>query len=116
MGWDCSVSCPSEDSVVCVAGEIGACSNRELCGAIEFCERMLAVVLPGWCCVWLSMVCCGLAEEEWEDSGDAVGSCAPCCCPGDVLFVRLYDQALFGGGGGGAPGRGIGTVIDTGSS
>ena len=24
---------------------------------------------------------CGLAEEEWVDSGDAVGSCAPCCYP-----------------------------------
>ena len=105
MGWDCSVPCPSEDSGFCVAGGIGACSNGELCGAVEFHVRMLAVVLPGWCCAWLSMVCCGLAEEEWEDSGDAVGSCAPCCCSEDALFDRLLDQALFGGGGGGAPGR-----------
>ena len=61
---------------------------------------MLAVELSGWCCAWLFMVCCGLAEEEWEDSGDAVGSCAPCCCcyPEDALFYLLLDQALFGGG------------------
>ena len=50
------------------------------------------------------------------DSGDAVGSCAPCCYPEDALFDPLLDQALFGGGGGGAPGRGIGAPIETGSS
>ena len=48
---------------------------------------------------------CGLAEEEWVDSGDAVGSCAPCCYPENALFYLLLDQALFGGGGGGAPNR-----------
>ena len=47
----------------------------------------------------------GLAKEEWVDSGDAVGSCAPCCYPEDALFDLLLDQALFGGGGGGAPNR-----------
>ena len=41
---------------------------------------------------------CGLAEEEWVDSGDAVGSCVPCCYPEDALFYLLLDQALFGGG------------------
>ena len=107
--------CLSEDSVFCVAGGIGAFSNGELCGAIGFRGRVLAVVLSGWCCAWLSMVCCGLAEEEWEDSGDAVGSCAPCFCPEDELFDRVLDQALFGGGGGGAPGRGLGASIETGS-
>ena len=77
---------------------------------------LLSVVRPVGCCALLSKVCCWLAEKEWEDSGDAIGSCAPCCCPEDVLFVRLLDQALFGGGGGGAPGRGIGAAIETGSS
>ena len=116
MGWNCSVPCPSEASGFCVAGGIGACFNGELCGAIGLRGRVLAVVLSGWCCAWLSMVCCGLAEEEWEDSGDAVGSCAPCCCPGDALFDLLLAQALFGGGGGGAMGRGIEAAIETGSS
>ena len=116
MGWDCAVLCYSEDSVVCVAGGIGACSNGELRCAVEFRERMFAVALPVWCCSWLPMECCGLAKEEWEDSGDAVGSCASCCYPGDVLFVQLFDQALFGGDGGGAPERGIGAARVTGSS
>ena len=62
------------------------------------------------------MVCCGLAEEEWEESGDAVGSWVPCWCPGDALLDRLLVQGLFGGGGGGAPGRSIGASIETGSS
>ena len=116
MGWDCAVLCPSEYSVVCVAGGIGACSNGELRCAVEFRGRMLAVVPPVWCCAWLSMECCGLAEEDWEDSGDAVGSCAPCVCPEDEPLDRVLDQALLGGGGGSAPGRGIGASIETGSS
>ena len=108
--------CPAEGSVVCVAVGIGAVSIGELCGAIGLRGRLLAVVLSCWCCAWLSMVCCGLAEEEWEESGDAVGSCVPCCCPGDAWFDLLLVQALFGGGGGGAPGRSIGAAIETGSS
>ena len=109
MGWDCSVPWPPfEDVVVCVTGGIGVWPSG-------FRGLLLSVVRPVGCCAWLSKVC-WLAEEEREDSGDAVGSCASCCCPGDVLFVQLLDQALIGGGGGGAPGRGIGAAIETGSS
>ena len=32
---------------------------------------------------------CGLAEEEWVDSGDAVGSCAPCFYPEDAFICCL---------------------------
>ena len=110
MGWGGSVPWPpSEEVVVCVTGGVGVLSSG-------FRGRLLSMVRPVWCCAWLSTECCWLAEEEWEDSGDAVGSCAPCCCPGDVLVVRLFDQALFGGGGGGAPGRGIGAARVTGFS
>ena len=50
-------------------------------GALE--ELTGVVVLS--CCpgAWLSMLWCGLAEEEWEESGDAVLSWVPCWCPGD---------------------------------
>ena len=37
---------------------------------------------------------CELAKEEWVDSGDAVGSCAPCCYPEDALVYLLHDQAV----------------------
>ena len=62
------------------------------------------------------MECCGLAVYESEDRGDAVGSCAAWVCPGGVLLGRVPVHALRGGGGGGAPGRGIGASIYTGSS
>ena len=110
MSWDCSVPWPpSEDVVVCVTGGIGMWPSG-------FRGLMLSVVRPVGCCAWLSKECCWLAKEDWEDNGDAVGFCAPCCWSGGVLFVRLLDRALFGGGGGGAPGRGIGAAIETGSS
>ena len=96
MSWP-----PSGDVVVCEPSGVGV-------GPSGFRGLLLSVLRLVWCCVWLSTECCGLAEEEWEDSGDAIGSCAPCGRPWDVLFVRLLDQALVGGGGGGAPGRGIG--------
>ena len=101
MSWP-----PSGDVVVCVPSGTGV-------GPSGSRGRLLSGVRPAWCCAWLSTECCWLAEEEWEDSVDAVGSCAPCCCPGDMLFVRLLDQALVGGGGGGAPGRGIGTAMQS---
>ena len=92
------------------------CCVVVFCDVCVFAKISVFFLLSCWCCAWLSMVCCGLAEEEWEESGDAVGSCVPCCCPGDVWFDLLLVQALFGGGGGGAPGRSIGVAIETGSS
>ena len=105
--------CPLEGSVVCVTGVIGTCSDEKLRDASVIPGRMCDVALPVWCCSWLPMECCGLAKDVWEDSGDAVGSCAPCVCPKNVLLDRALDQALRGGGGGGAPGRGIGVSIET---
>ena len=44
--------------------EMGAGSLEELSGVVELRGLLLFVVLS-WCrCAWLSMVCCGLAEEE----------------------------------------------------
>ena len=70
--------CSAEGSVLCVSAEIGACSLEELSGVVELRGLWLAVVLSCWCCAWLSVVCCGLAEEEWEKSGDDVESWVPC--------------------------------------
>ena len=93
--------CSSRGSVL----DVG--SLKELIGVVVLRGLMLCVVLSCCRCAWLSMVCCGLAEE-WEESGDAVGSWVPCWCPGDAWLDRLLVQGLFGGGGGGALGRGIG--------
>ena len=95
MSWP-----PSGDAVVRVPSGVGV----EPSG---FRGLLLSVLRFVWCCVWVSTECCGLADEELEDSGDAVGSCAPWDRPWDVVFVRVLDQAVVGGGGG-APGRGIG--------
>ena len=110
------MSCSTGGSVLCVPAEIGAGSLEELSGVVELRGLWLAVVLSCCRCAWLSVVCCGLAEEEWEKSGDAVGTWVPCWCPGDAWLDRLLVQGLFGGGGGGAPGRSIGASIKTGSS
>ena len=68
------MSCSTEGSVLCVPAEIGVGSLGELSGVVELRGLWLAVVLSCCRCAWLSVVCCGLAEEEWEESGDAVGS------------------------------------------
>ena len=70
--------CSTGGSVFCVPAEIGAGSLEELSGVVELRGLWLAVVLSCCRCVWLSVVCCGLAEEEWEESGDDVGSWVPC--------------------------------------
>ena len=80
--------------------------------------ELIGVVVLSCCpCAWLSMLWCGLAEEEWEESGDAVLSWVPCWCPGEGWLDRCPVQGLFdGGGGGGAPGRCMGALIEVGSS
>ena len=103
MSWP-----PSGDAVARVPSGVGV----EPSG---FRGLLLSVLPCVWCCGWLSTECCGLADDDWEDSGDADGSCAPWGRPWDVDFAGLLDQAL-GGGGGGAPGRGIGWARETGSS
>ena len=57
---------------------------EELTGVVVLRGLRLVVVLSCCCrCAWLSMLCCGLAEEECEESGDAVVSWVPCWCPCD---------------------------------
>ena len=64
MGGGGSVPCSAGGSVLCVPAEIGAGSLEELSGVVELRGLWLAVVLSCCRCAWLSMVCCGLAEEE----------------------------------------------------
>ena len=72
------------------------------------------MVLTPWCRSWLPMERCELVVYESEEKGDVVGSCAVWICPGGVLLGRVPVHALRGGGG--APGHGIGALMDAGSS
>ena len=75
--------CSSGGSVLCVPAGIDVGSLEELIGVVVLRGLRLVAVLSCWCYAWLSRLCCGLAEEEWEESGDAVVSWVPCWCPGD---------------------------------